>query len=218
MKKGNLRYLTELALVVAIELAMRATGLTSIPVGPLVKSFATVPIAVGAMLLGPAAGGVLGLVFGCTSLYDAITGRSLMTNAFFLVSPVHTVILCVGMRVLMGVLAGLVFQAFRKLDRTDTVCYFLGGFCYFAGGLCTPLLNTLLFMGYIVLVFYQTAYVQERVAVLGATGPLMFVILSVGVQGLVEAVVGLVVGGGIAKGVAHALGGKLGKQRGTQAA
>ena len=211
MKKGNLRYLTELALVVAIELAMLATGLTSIPVGPLVMSFATVPIAVGAMLLGPAAGGVLGLVFGCTSLYDAITGRSLMTNAFFLVSPVHTVILCVGMRVLMGVLAGLVVQAFRKLDRTDTVCYFLGG-------LCTPLLNTLLFMGYIVLVFYQTAYVQERVAVLGATGPLMFVILSVGVQGLVEAVVGLVVGGGIAKGVAHALGGKLGKQRGTQAA
>ncbi len=211
MKKGNLRYLTELALLVAIELAMRATGLTSIPVGPLVMSFATVPIAVGAMLLGPMAGGVLGLVFGCTSLYDAITGRSLMTGAFFQVSPLHTVVLCVVTRVLMGVLAGLVFRAVRKLDRTDTICYF-------AGGLCTPLINTLLFMGYIVLVFYQTAYVQERVAVLGATGPLMFVILSVGVQGLVEAVVGLVVGGGIAKGVAHALGGNLGRQRGTQAA
>ena len=60
-------------------------------------------------------------------------------------------------------------------------------------------------MGFIVLVFYRTEFVQSRVAALGASGPLMFIVLSVGVQGLIEAATGLVIGGAVAKGVAHAL-------------
>ena len=40
---------------------------------------------------------------------------------------------------------------------------------------------------------------------LGASGPLMLIVLMVGVQGLVEAATGLVIGGGVAKAVAHAL-------------
>lgn len=197
-RKTNVRYMTELALLVAIVLVMKVTGLTSIPVGPLVMSFATVPIAVCAMLMGPLAGGILGMIYGFTSFYDAITGKSVMTGIFFQLSPFHTFILCVGMRVLVGVCAGWLFRLFHKVDRSKTVSYFLGG-------LCTPLLNTLFFMGYIVLVFYGSDYVQERVATLGASGPLMFVILSVGVQGLIEAIVGAVVGGALTKGVAHAL-------------
>ena len=197
-KRSSARYLTQLALLVAVELVMKVTGLSSIPVGPLVMTFTTVPIAIGAMLMGPLAGGILGMVFGFTSFYDAITGKSIMTGIFFQLSPVNTFILCVGTRILVGVFAGLLFKAFRKLDKTHTVCYFLGG-------LCTPLINTILFMGYIVLMFYGTDYVQERVAVLNVSGPLMFVIASVGIQGLVEAAVGTVVGGGVTKGVAKAL-------------
>ena len=60
-------------------------------------------------------------------------------------------------------------------------------------------------MGYIVLFFYQSDFVQEKVVALGAANPFMFVILMVGVQGLVEAVTGAVVGGGVGKAVAHAL-------------
>ena len=198
-KKGSARYLTQLTLLVAVELVMKITGLSSIPVGPLVMTFTTVPIALGAMLLGPLAGGILGMVFGFTSFYDAVTGKSIMTGIFFQLSPVNPFILCVGTRILVGVLAGLLFQAFRKVDKTNTVCYFLGG-------LCTPVINTILFMGYIVLMFYGTDYVQERVAVLNVNGPLMFVIASVGIQGLVEAVVGTVVAGGVTKAVAKALG------------
>ncbi len=197
-KRFNARTMAETALLIAIILVMKLTGLSSIPVGPLNMTLTMIPIAIGAMLLGPLAGGVLGMVFGFTSLYDAVTGASVMTGIFFQISPVHTVILCVVMRVIVGVATGWLFRLFRSLDKRKI-------WCYFAGGLAAPILNTILFMGYIVLVFYKTDFVQQRVSTLGASGPLMFVILSVGVQGIVEAVSGAVIGGGVAKAVAHAL-------------
>ena len=76
MKKNDIRTLTRLALLVAIELVMKAVGLGSVPVGPLYMSFLTLPIAVGAITMGPAAGAVLGGVFGAVSFYDAVTGAS----------------------------------------------------------------------------------------------------------------------------------------------
>ena len=95
MKNNDLRTLTRLALLVAIELVMKAIGLGSVPMGPLYMSFLTLPIAVGAITMGPVAGAVLGGVFGAVSFYDAVTGASAMTGALFQVSPVNTFILCV---------------------------------------------------------------------------------------------------------------------------
>ena len=101
MKNNDLRTLTRLALLVAIELVMKAIGLGSVPMGPLYMSFLTLPIAVGAITMGPVAGAVLGGVFGAVSFYDAVTGASAMTGALFQVSPVNTFILCVGSMVLV---------------------------------------------------------------------------------------------------------------------
>ena len=192
------RTIAEYAVFIAIILMMRVTGLSRIPVGPLVMTLTMVPIAIGAMLLGPLGGAILGMVFGFTSLYDAMTGASAMTGFFFQVSPFHTVVLCVVTRTLVGAVTGWLFQLLRKLDRQRI-------WCYFAGGLLAPMLNTIFFMGYIVLVFYQTEYVQKTAAKLGAVNPLMFVILLVGLQGLVEWLTGCVIGGGVAKAVARAL-------------
>lgn len=195
----NVRYLTELALLIALQFVMRMIGLGRVPVGPLYMSFLTVPIAVGAILLGPVAGAVLGAVFGALSFYDAVTGVSVMTGAFFQVDPLNTFILCVGTRVLVGVCAGLLFRFIHFIDRKELVCYWIGA-------LATPVLNTVFFMGYIVMVFYQTDFVQGLVEAKGAANPLMFVILLVGIQGLIEAVVCAAVGGAVTKGVAIALG------------
>ncbi len=197
-KRSSTRYLAEVALFVGIILVMKITGLSSIPVGPLVMTFTMIPIAIGSMLLGPLAGTILGAIFGLTSLYDAITGKSAMTHFFFQESPFLTVLLCVGTRALVGAVTGWLFRIFSKVDRKHT-------WSYFAGGLLAPVLNTLFFMGFIVLVFYRSTFVQNLVSKLGASGPIMFIILVVGVQGLVEAATGLVIGGAIAKGVAHAL-------------
>ncbi|MBQ1820041.1 MAG: ECF transporter S component [Clostridia bacterium] len=235
-KQVNVRYITELGLFIGIILLMKLTGLSSIPIGPLVMTFTMIPIAIGAMLLGPLAGTILGAFYGLLSLYDAITGKSLMTGIFFQISPFMTVLLCVGTRTLVGFLTGVLFRVFQKLDRRNI-------WCYFAGGLAAPLLNTFFFMSFIVLVFYQVPFIQGRVfrltdgavgfqtvlspfenlktltqaaiaypeavrvhnATLGLKGPLSFVVLTVGVQGLIEWATGLVIGGSVAKGVAVAI-------------
>ena len=54
-KKYDLLTLVQLAMLIAIQLVMKAIGLGSVPVGPLYMSFLTLPIAVGAILIGPAA-------------------------------------------------------------------------------------------------------------------------------------------------------------------
>ncbi len=194
----NLKMLTRLALLVAIELVMKAVGLGSVPMGPLYMSFLTLPIAVGAITMGPVAGLVLGGVFGAVSFYDAITGGSAMTSALFQVSPVHTFILCVVTRMLMGLCVALIFAALRKADQA-------GGWSYILSAMMAPALNTLFFMGYIVLAFYNCDYVQGLVAKNGAANPLMFVVLLVGIQGVAEFLVSGILGGVVARAVAKYL-------------
>ena len=194
----NAATLPRIAVLIAVQIVMKLIGLGSVPVGPLYMSFLTLPIAIGAMLIGPAAGAILGGVFGAVSLFDAITGKSVMTGMFFQISPIHTVILCVGMRILMGFCCGMLFKAFKAADSRSI-------WCYGAGALSAPLLNTLFFMGYIVLVFYRTDYIQNLVQSLGAANPFMFVVLLVGMQGLVEALVVGIVGGILGKSLAHFL-------------
>ncbi|GJN63474.1 ECF transporter S component [Faecalibacterium gallinarum] len=194
----DLKMLTRLALLVAIELVMKAVGLGSVPMGPLYMSFLTLPIAVGAIAMGPVAGLVLGGVFGAVSFYDAITGGSAMTSALFQVSPVHTFILCVVTRMLMGLCVALIFAALRKADQA-------GGWSYILSAMMAPALNTLFFMGYIVLAFYNCDYVQGLVAKNGAANPLMFVVLLVGIQGVAEFLVSGILGGVVARAVAKYL-------------
>ena len=166
-KRTDLKAMTRLALLIAIELVMKAIGLGSVPMGPLYMSFLTLPIAVGAITMGPVAGLVLGAVFGAVSFYDALTGGSAMTSALLQVSFVHTFILCVGL----------------------------------VSAMCAPGLNTLFFMGYIVLFFYHCDYVQGLVAANGAANPLVFVALLVGVQGVAEFLVSGLLGGIVARAV-----------------
>ena len=199
-KRNNthLQVLTRLGLLIAIELVMKAIGLGSVPVGPLYMSFLTLPIAVGAITMGPVAGLVLGAVFGLVSFYDAVSGGSAMTSALFQVSPVHTFILCVVTRMLMGLCVALIFAALRKADQA-------GGWSYILSAMMAPALNTLFFMGYIVLAFYNCDYVQGLVAKNGAANPLMFVVLLVGIQGVAEFLVSGILGGVVARAVAKYL-------------
>ena len=197
-KKFTARTIAEYAIFIAIIFVMRVTGLSRIPIGPLVMTLTMVPIAIGAMLLGPLGGAVLGMIYGFTSLYDAMTVASGMTGFFFQLSPFHTIVLCIGTRTLVGAATGWLFRLFKGLDKKRI-------WCYFAGGLAAPMLNTIFFMGYIVLFFYQSEFVQTTAQKIGAVNPLMFVVLLVGVQGLMEWLSGCIVAGSVTKAVAHAL-------------
>ena len=195
MKKTKMTRFVLLAMFVAILLMFKMIGLGRVPVGPLNMSFLMVPVAAGAMLLGPLEGMALGAVFGLSSLWDAIGGSGGLTTIFFnmgTVEAVHTVVLCVVTRTLMGLLPGLIFKGLQKIDRPRTLCYY-------GGARAAPLLNTTLFMGYMMLAFYHTKEIQEKVVNLGASNALMLFLLMVGVQGLIEMLVCTITAGTVAK-------------------
>ena len=191
----NTKTLTRVALLVAIELVMKMVGLGSVPVGPLYMSFLTLPIAAGATTIGPATDALLSGVYGTVSFYDAITGASAMTGALFQVSPVNTFILCVGLRVLMEQKKRQIYSRLKRIDKPGT-------WCYIVSAMSAPFLNTVFFMGWIVLAFYGCDYVQNLVSVKGAANPFMFVVLLVGVQGVAEFLVSGILCGIVARAVA----------------
>ena len=61
--RTNTRWLTQLALLVAVLLVMNYTPLGYLQVGPLSMSLLTIPVAIGAMTLGPVAGATMAKVF-----------------------------------------------------------------------------------------------------------------------------------------------------------
>lgn len=145
--RTNIRWLTQLALLVAILLVLNYTPLGYLQIGPLSASLLTVPVAIGAMTMGPTAGAILGGVFGATSFIQAVEGKSAMGAALFQVSPFGTFVVCFVARVLVGLCAGLIFAALRKaMPKNEKLCCFLGG-------LAAPVLNTVFFMGFLVLIF-----------------------------------------------------------------
>ena len=174
------RRLTQLALLAALLLVMNFTPLGYLQVGPLSMSLMSIPVAIGAMLMGPVDGAILGGVFGATSFLQAVQGTSAMGAALFAYSPVGSFVVCFVARVLVGICCGLVYQGMRKiLPGKEKVCAAVGGFS-------AAFLNTVFFMGFLVLLFYGSPYVQGLVEALGVSNPLAFVVAVVGVQAIVE--------------------------------
>lgn len=189
--RSNIRWLTQLALLVAIMLVMSYTPLGYLPLGPLNCSLLSIPVAIGAMTMGPSAGAILGGVFGVTSFMNAVEGKSALGAALFAASPIGYFVTAVIGRILMGWLCALVFKATQKLlpGKEKTTCAI--------GGFAAPFLNTVFYMGFMVLLFYRTDYIQSLVAAKGATNPFMFIVLMVGVQGTLEWILGCVIGGAV---------------------
>lgn len=190
-KKINTVYMVEMALLIAIILIMAFTPIGYIRTWGLEITLIVVPVAVGAVTLGPAAGAVLGAVFGVTS-YIQCFGMSPFGAVLLSINPVYTFIVCVFSRVLMGWLTGLLYQVFLKSSLLKKVSVVLAN-------LCCPLMNTLFFMGTLTLFFYQTEYIQGIAQGMGAGNPLIFILLFVGINGLVEAAACFVVGSAISQ-------------------
>lgn len=190
-KKINTVYMVEMALLVAIILIMAFTPIGYIRTLGLEITLIVVPVAVGAVTLGPAAGAVLGAVFGITS-YIQCFGMSPFGAVLLSINPVYTFIVCVFSRVLMGWLTGLLYQVFLKSSLLKKASVVLAN-------LCCPLMNTLFFMGTLTLFFYQTEYIQGIAQGMGAGNPLIFILMFVGINGLVEAAACFVVGSAISQ-------------------
>lgn len=181
---GRTLYTVELALMTAIIFLMAFTPLGYFKTPGISITFLTVPVAVGAVILGPAGGAACGLAFGITSLIQCF-GMSAFGTVLFGINPAGTIFTCIVPRILEGWLTGLIFQAVCRRFKN-------GG--YLIASLACPLLNTLLYMTSLVVIFYNTDFIQGFVTTLGVTNPFTFVVAFVGLQGLIEAVVCTVLG------------------------
>lgn len=180
-KKQSVRSMTQMALMVAITLVMAYTPLGYLRTPILSVSFLTVPVAIGAILMGPVAGAVLGTVFGLTSFADALTGGG-MKGILLTLNPVACFITTVVARLLCGLLCGLVFAGLHKVLGEKKLVYVLAS-------LSCPLFNTVFFMGFMQIFYYHTDYMQEMCVSHGVANPIALILAMVGVQGCIELVV-----------------------------
>ena len=189
--------MVQIAMLTAIILSLAFTPLGYIRTGGLEITLIVIPVAVGAVILGPVGGMILGAVFGITSFIQCF-GMSPFGAMLLSISPVKTFITCVVTRTLMGFLTGLIYKGMKKVSKNKSLNTVVAN-------LCCPFMNTLFFMTCIVVFFYNTEYIQGIVSALGAANPLLFVLAFVGVNGLVEALLCFVVGSAITRALLTAL-------------
>ena len=103
------RTLTGVAILTAIVIVLQLLG-QFIRFGPFSVSLVLVPIVIGAALYGPWAGCWLGFVFGIVVLLQPDTGFFLNYN------PFATIIVCLIKGAAAGLVAGLVYKAFEKVN------------------------------------------------------------------------------------------------------
>ena len=201
MKKEQIIRLSELAVLIAILLLLEVTGLGMIRTFGVEMTIMQVPVIIGAIIIGQNEGAILGAFFGLISFWECLSGKSVFGTSLYNINPFFTFLVCVPTRALMGYLCGLIFHLLdRRLGNTKANIL-----SYIAASVSGALLNTLFFMSVLCLCFYNTEYIQGFVTSLHAGNVLLFAVLFVGIQGLIEAGVCAAIGTIISKAVHYAL-------------
>lgn len=190
-KKTDVRLLAQMALLVALELVLAFTPLGYIPLGFMNATTMHIPVILGACLLGPKAGAVLGAEFGITSVIRATITPNLTSfvfTPFYSFSPEFSgnwtsLIVAIVPRVLIGVIAGLVFQFVMRISHDkQALALPIAGFV-------GSMVNTIGVMGLIYLLFgeqYAAAGGQSFDLLLGV------IMGVVGINGVPEALIAAV--------------------------
>ena len=118
-RKSKTTWLVQIAMLTAIVLILAFTPLGYIRTGGLEITLIVIPVAVGAVILGPVGGMILGAVFGITSFIQCF-GMSPFGAMLLSISPVKTFITCVVTRTLLGWLTGLIYQGMKKISRNKS--------------------------------------------------------------------------------------------------
>lgn len=172
--------ITMLGLMMAILLLMAYTPLGYLNIGPLAITFNVIPVAISAIILGPAGGAAAGAIFGLTSFLQCIGigGQSVMGAALFNINPVLTIVQTIVPRVLDGLLLGYIYKGMRKRANTYISCAVTGFFSAF--------FNTAFFMTFLVLLFGHTSYLQDMI---GGKNIIVFICAFVGINAVCEMLV-----------------------------
>ncbi|MCI9360034.1 MAG: ECF transporter S component [Hungatella sp.] len=187
--KKDIRWLTSVALMAAIVILLANTPLGMIQL-PIIKATTVhIPVIVGAILLGPLAGAVLGGVFGVCSLISNTMAPTLLSFAF---SPfmsmtgfpgaIKAVWISIGCRIMIGVIAGWFWILMKKLKVNHLIALPVTGFV-------GSMVNTVFVMGSIYILLARE-YAQVK---------------NVGVEAVLGLVMGTVTASGIPEAIAAAV-------------
>lgn len=124
----KLRRLVGLASLIAIVVVLQLVSLV-VRFGPFSITLALIPLVIGSIIYGPKGGGILGFIMGFVIL---------VTNAeaFWVINPFYTVIICITKSTVAGIVAGLIYNALRKKNEVIGVV---------TASISVPLINTGLF-------------------------------------------------------------------------
>ena len=179
-----------LAMFGGLMLVLQITGIGLIPL-PLIKATTMhIPVILGAVLLGPTAGGMLGAVFGLCSIWTNTATPSALSFAF---SPVLAYevggigsALCatwtaLGCRILLGIIAGWLWTGLKKCKFNDLLSLPL------TAAIAT-ICHSLLVMSSIAIMFGQQYAALKNVAVGAVFGIAMGVVATSGIPEAIAAV------------------------------
>ncbi len=190
------RTLTILGILTAIEIIMAFTPLGSIPIGPIVATLAHIPVIIAGVTLGVGAGAYMGAMFGLLSF---IVNTMMPTVTSFIFTPFYSVgqvsgnpwslVICFVPRILLGVVAGLLFQAIAARDKHKYVAYTVSA-------VAASLVHTVLVLGGVYVFFgrtYAQVIGQAYEALLGLIGT---VVLT---NGIPEAILAAILAAAVGK-------------------
>lgn len=188
-KSKDTRWLTSVALMAAIVILLANTPLGMIQL-PIIKATTVhIPVILGAVLLGPAAGAVLGAVFGICSMISNTMAPTLLSFAFSpfmsmtgLLGAVKAIWISVGCRIMIGVVAGWIWIILKKLNVNHLVALPLTGFI-------GSMVNTVFVMGSIYLMLAREYAQVKSVAVDAVWGLVMGTVTASGIPEAIAAAI-----------------------------
>ena len=178
------------AMFVAIILAMSFVPyLGYIPLGFMNATIIHIPVIIGAILLGPSAGAILGAVFGVCSLISNTMAPTLLSFAFSpfmsttgIPGALKAIWISVGCRILIGVVAGWLWILLSKLKVSQVIALPIVGFI-------GSMVNTVAVMGSIYLLFAQQYAQAREVGVTAVWGLIMGTVTASGIPEAIAAAV-----------------------------
>ncbi len=194
-QKHDTRWMVSVALMAAIVIVLANTPLGMIQL-PIIKATTVhIPVIIGAILLGPSAGAILGAVFGICSLISNTMAPTLLSFAFSpfmstsgIPGAIKAIWISVGCRMLIGIVAGWLWTALEKLKVNQLVALPVAGFV-------GSMVNTITVMGSIYFLFAQQYAEAREVAVTAVWGLVMGTVTASGIpEAIAAAVLVLAVG------------------------
>lgn len=187
--KRDTRWLTSVALMAAIVILLANTPLGMIQL-PIIKATTVhIPVILGAVLLGPMAGGILGAVFGICSLISNTTAPTLLSFAFSpfmsttgILGAVKALWISIGCRVMIGIVAGWFWILMKKLKVNSLIALPIAGFI-------GSMTNTVFVMGSIYLLLTGEYAAARNVGMDAVWGLIMATITASGVPEAIAAAI-----------------------------